>query len=109
MDLGEYLLKNVSPKEIERLRERRDEMVSSVRDSFNDVHRPRIEGIDVTFRYNPKRCMIGFFVGPKREEMRLVVNDEGLSTDENSLVVALYDQVRERLDYLRLPNEEWID
>jgi len=60
--------------------------------------------------YNPSRSAIGIFIekGGKRQ---LVIErtKNGLSKEENAVVDSLNSRLEERLEKMRLPNEEWVN
>ncbi|MFH1506563.1 MAG: hypothetical protein ABIE94_06275 [archaeon] len=103
----DYLLRNVSPAEFEALKREEADIVSAVIDGFNEVWRPRVQGITTTFRYNTSRDIVGIFL--EREGQQLIVEGEGLSEAEKHVVGSLYTALENRLDRLRLPKERWVD
>ncbi len=52
--------------------------------------------------------MIGIYVKRDGQE-KLAVESKGLSTVEDSVVASLHSALEQKLSYLRLPKEEWID
>ena len=103
----DYLIRNVTLPEFERLRENRAEIINSVKAGFNEVWEPRVKGVSTTFRYNPKRSMIGIYIGPDKEQMRLVIDGGGLSEEEAAVAGSMHRVLEERVDLYRLQNEEW--
>jgi len=103
-----YLLRGVKPEEFAELKRQEADLVSSVMEGFNDVWKPKVQGVKTTFRYNPQRNAIGIYV-ERDGQQQLVVERQRLSEPEEAVVGSLYQTLEQRLDRLRLPNEDWVD
>jgi len=108
MNLNDYLLRQVKPEEFAELKKQEADLVSSVMDGFNDVWKPKVKGIKTTFKYNPQRSVIGIYV-ERNGQPQLVVERQNLSESEEAVVGSLYSALEQRLDRLRLPQEEWTE
>src|SRR3989344_2975125 len=108
MNLNDYLLRQVKPEEFAELKRQEADLVSSVMDGFNDVWKPKVKGIKTTFKYNSQRKVVGIYV-ERNEQPQLIVERQGLSEPEEAVVGSLYQALEQRLDRLRLPQEEWTE
>lgn len=108
MDFEDYLLGGVAPEEFTALKNQESKLVASVMEGFNDSWKPRIQGIKIAFKYNPKRNIIGIYV-ERQGQQTLVIGDEGLNEAESAVVRTLYSTLEVKLARLRLPKEKWVD
>lgn len=108
MNLNDYLIRGVKPEEFAELKRQETDLVGSVMEEFNDVWKPKVQGVKTTFRYNPPRKAIGIYV-ERDGQQQLVVERQGLSEPEEAVVGSLYQTLEKRLDRLRLPKESWVD
>ena len=102
----EYLLRGVQLKEYEALKGDRSRLIDETMQGFNDVWRPKTKNIRATFKYNPGREAVGIFLQNHRQE-QLVLDSEGLTKAQDAVVGSLYGRLKERLDRLRIPHENW--
>jgi len=103
-----YLLRGVKPEEYQELKNLEGDIVGSVMEGFNNVWKPKVQGVKTTFRYNPQRNAIGIYV-ERNGQQQLVVERQGLSEPEEAVVGSLYQTLEQRLDRLRLLKEKWVD
>lgn len=103
-----YLLRGVKPEEFAELKRQEADLIGSVMEEFNDVWKPRVQGVKTTFRYNPQRNAIGIYL-ERNGQQQLVVERHGLNEPEEAVVGSLYQTLKQRLDRLLLPKENWVD
>jgi nuclear transport factor 2 (NTF2) superfamily protein len=102
-----YLIGNVGSAEYEALQSEREGIIARVVEGFNDYWKPKVQGIETTFKYQPDKCTVGIWV-KRRGDEHLAMDDEGLSEEEKAVVGSMYLRLHERLRKLRLPNETWV-
>jgi hypothetical protein len=104
----EYIMKNVTPTEFMTLKTEETAIVAYVRDGFNDVWKPKLQDIDVSFKYNKDKSFIGIFVN-RGEKQQLALESRELSENENIVVSNLYKAMEERLSKIREMPGNWVD
>jgi len=108
MNFQNYLLTGVRPSEFEELKSQEQDIVSGVMEGFNDVWKPKVQGIKTSFKYNPSRSTIGIYI-ERNGQPQLVVEGQGLNKAEDAVVGSLYLRLERQLDRIRLPKEKWVD
>jgi len=104
----EYMLPHVTREEFTTLKNREEDLVSSVMEGFNDSWKLKVKDIKATFRYNLQRDLVGIYIGEGKEQ-RLVVESRELNEAEKAVVISLYSTLEQRLDTLRISKERWVD
>jgi|SRR3989344_961428 len=101
-------------EEYDSLREKREELIRKNRDGFNDAWKPRVKGIEVTFRYNPSRAVLGIFV-KNNGKYELADSESQAKTKPQTIAKSvisngLLEIIKEELYKIKLKNsDEWID
>lgn len=103
-----YIINEVKKKEYTDLKKEESEIISEAKSSFSEVWKPRIENIELSFKYNSFRSSIGIFV-KRDEEQHLAIDFQELNKEENAAVKALHSTLEQKLDRLRLAKESWIN
>jgi len=105
-----YLLESVSRGEYEALRQNKLGIISGVLNSFNEEWKPKVQGVEIDFKYNHLRYVIGIFVkGDKKEQLILdSENLKNLNEGENVVVRSLHLVLQQRLDDVRIRGEAFV-
>ena len=101
-----YIIKQILPEEYKALKREAPTIVRTAKEILNENDRPKIQDIIISFKYNPQRYTIGIFI-KKGEQEQLVLDEQGLSEEENALTNSLRMTLEERLDRIRIPQENW--
>jgi len=95
------------------IREKREELIKRRVDGLDDDWQRRTKGLEVTFRYNPAKGVIGVFVKNNGE---YVLADSNQTLAKSQTIAGsvisnnLLEIIQEELKKIRLSREEeWID
>lgn len=110
MGLTDLLILDVSPEEFRVLKVGEDDLRQEAIETISDPYRKRVDVIQTSFRYNPKRALVGIWIGDEANR-RLAYSRSCLNEEETTLVYALREKVQEGLEIIRggLEAEEWVD
>ena len=98
----QYVLYDVKPDEYSLLKEKESKIIKEIKENFNDVWRPRVKDVNVSFKYNSSKNNVGIFIDDK-----LILNSDGLDDKVDAVVGNLYHNLSDKLDELRLISGTW--
>jgi len=103
----DFLIENVHPKEFTEIKSQESKLVEKAKTSFNVTWQPKVKEINVTFKYNLNRNMIGIYL--EKDGRYQLADSESLNEAEEALADSLYTELETELSKSRLPNERWVD